>query len=217
MDSSRHATHPVLAWNRHVMTRMQKLVYSTSAALRCMPARNRTSTRARDATPANDFSARAIRRHGTATRDFTENSRPAAAPGSRPSFPRVPAVLARPARRAPYLGHTRRAHDEEPSSSSSPSADLSRLNTLVRHLLPSSLRRTAAEDSSATLESSPTMASQGCSVFAGLAQAPEDPILGVSHSLSLASPSPLPLPSLPSPAISLPTDFPVPPSFDRSG
>ncbi|GJM93060.1 hypothetical protein PR202_ga09584 [Eleusine coracana subsp. coracana] len=69
-----------------------------------------------------------------------------------------------------------------PSHVQEPSADR-RLSTLVRHLLPSSPRRTAAaaaEDSSATLESSPTMASQGCSVFAGLAQAPEDPILGVT-------------------------------------
>ncbi|KAG0539497.1 hypothetical protein BDA96_03G327900 [Sorghum bicolor] len=63
-----------------------------------------------------------------------------------------------------------------------PSADR-RLSTLVRHLLPSSPRRTAAEaaaDASATLESFPTMASQGSSVFAALAQAPEDPILGVT-------------------------------------
>ncbi|CAD6236694.1 unnamed protein product [Miscanthus lutarioriparius] len=63
-----------------------------------------------------------------------------------------------------------------------PSADR-RLSTLVRHLLPSSPRRTAATaaDTSATLESFPTMASQGSSsVFAALAQAPEDPILGVT-------------------------------------
>ncbi|OEL22456.1 Aspartate aminotransferase, cytoplasmic [Dichanthelium oligosanthes] len=64
-----------------------------------------------------------------------------------------------------------------------PSADR-RLSTLVRHLLPSSPRRTAAaasaDTSSATLESFPTMASQGSSAFAALAQAPEDPILGVT-------------------------------------
>jgi aspartate aminotransferase, cytoplasmic len=63
-----------------------------------------------------------------------------------------------------------------------PSADR-RLSTLVGHLLPSSPRRAAADTSAtSTLESFPTMASQGSSVFAALEQAPEDPILGVSPS-----------------------------------
>ncbi|TVU35034.1 hypothetical protein EJB05_16900 [Eragrostis curvula] len=69
-------------------------------------------------------------------------------------------------------------HPGSGSPQQQPSAER-RLNSLVRHLLPSSPRRTA-ESSSATLESSPTMASQVASVFAGIAQAPEDPILGVT-------------------------------------
>jgi hypothetical protein len=147
-------------------------------------------------------------RHGENSRARRFMRNPAAAPGSRPTFFLSSAPLARSARRTSrrkgkgFLGHTTRAAHHSMSSlagvahetSSCPSDDRSRLNTLLRHLLPSSPRRTAAEDSSASLESSPTMASQGCSVFAGLAQAPEDPILGVSPSLSLAS-----LPSFPSP------------------
>lgn len=76
---------------------------------------------------------------------------------------------------APANGRAAQAQAQE-----EPSADR-RLSTLMRHLLPSSPRRTAAAaDTSATLESFPTMASQGSSVFAALAQAPEDPILGVT-------------------------------------
>ncbi|VAH79927.1 unnamed protein product [Triticum turgidum subsp. durum] len=59
-----------------------------------------------------------------------------------------------------------------------PSADR-RLSTLVRHLLPSSPRTSAATATSAdSLQPFPTMASP--SVFAGIAQGPEDPILGVT-------------------------------------
>uniref|UniRef100_A0A0E0N2R6 Aspartate aminotransferase n=1 Tax=Oryza rufipogon TaxID=4529 RepID=A0A0E0N2R6_ORYRU len=65
-----------------------------------------------------------------------------------------------------------------------PSADR-RLSTLVRHLLPSSARTatttstsSSAADADSSLQAFPTMASS--SVFAGLAQAPEDPILGVT-------------------------------------
>ncbi|XBI65753.1 hypothetical protein VPH35_045519 [Triticum aestivum] len=60
-----------------------------------------------------------------------------------------------------------------------PGADR-RLSTLVRHLLPSSPRTSAATATSAdsSLQPFPTMASP--SVFAGIAQGPEDPILGVT-------------------------------------
>ncbi|CAL4973941.1 unnamed protein product [Urochloa decumbens] len=74
----------------------------------------------------------------------------------------------------------RAGEGREPLPQDHPSAGR-RLSTLVRHLLPSSPRRTAAaEAATTTLESSPTMASQVSSVFAGIAQAPEDPILGVT-------------------------------------
>ncbi|XP_044977106.1 aspartate aminotransferase, cytoplasmic [Hordeum vulgare subsp. vulgare] len=64
-----------------------------------------------------------------------------------------------------------------------PSADR-RLSTLVRHLLPSSPRTSPPAAAAATATSAdslqpfPTMASP--SVFAGIAQGPEDPILGVT-------------------------------------
>ncbi|KQK09840.1 aspartate aminotransferase, cytoplasmic [Brachypodium distachyon] len=79
-----------------------------------------------------------------------------------------------------------------------PSADR-RLSTLVRHLLPSSARTTTAAaaattttatsaDSSASLRAFPTMASS--SVFAGVPQGPEDPILGVTVAFN-KDPSPV--------------------------
>jgi aspartate aminotransferase len=76
-----------------------------------------------------------------------------------------------------------------------PSADR-RLSTLVRHLLPSSPRTSpAAEaatatsaDSSSSLQAFPTMASS--SVFAGIQQGPEDPILGVTVAFN-KDPSPV--------------------------
>jgi hypothetical protein len=201
MDSSRHATHPVLAWNRHVMTRIQKLVYSTSAALRSVPSTFPRAQYAATVRPRGTSPKTVV--PGRSRRFMLDPGRAQLLLASPQSSLDPPAARRTPATRAAHTmtSPAAAAPAHEPSSSSSPSADQAQQVKYAGAPPPAFL---PTKNSSRGQLRHPRIV----------------PHHGVARMLRLCRPRagpggpnprgmPLPLPFLPSPAISLPADFPL--------